>query len=137
MKTPFDVARSTLHAAVVIMVSAVSAVEGCSSDTIAPPPPSVRSQPVAELRQVRVSGTVTDQDAFPVSGVKVSVYRSSPNGRSISTLTDDTGFYSVSLLSAEDIFAHVEKEGYRSAWVSRGIAAGSSFAWDLRIYRMP
>ena len=118
------------------MISALFAVHACSNDRITAAP--VTSGLVASdgLFRVRVSGTVTNDDGLPVSGVIVRVYRGTPNGRVVTAVTGATGSYSVSLLSATDFWAFTVKEGYRSAWQSREIAGQMVFRWDLRIFHL-
>ena len=64
----------------------------------------------------------------------VKVYRGTPGGRHVDAVTDATGSYSVSFLSATDVWAFTVKDGYRSAWQSHEIGGRMVFRWDLRIY---
>lgn len=137
MKNSFDAVRSIRYASLVVMISAVSAVQACSSDTIPTAPRSVTSQPVAEFGQLRVFGTVTDENGVPVAGVIVRVYPTTPSGQPSSTVSDASGFYRVSLPSADGLAAFTEKDGYRSAWHTHFRAHATELRWDLRISRIP
>ena len=133
MKTSADAARSIRHLRVVMMISALFSVQACSNDRITAAP-AITNGLVPGVFRVRVSGTVTNENGVPVAGVIVRLYRGTPNSRPVTTVTDATGFYSVSFLSAADMWAFTVKEGYRSAWQSREIAGRAVFRWDLRIY---
>jgi hypothetical protein len=87
--------------------------------------------------QLRVSGTVTDDDGVPVSGVSVRIYRGYPSGPPSSAVTDDEGVYRISFLSGEGMSAFTVKEGFLSAWQFHPIATASDLRWDLRIHRLP
>src|SRR6185436_19093218 len=86
MKTSAAAGRSIRHARVAIMISALFGVQACSNDRITAVP--VTSGLVAGdgVFRVRVSGTVTNEDGLPVSGVIVRVYRGTPNGRSVTAI---------------------------------------------------
>lgn len=137
MRTSFRRVRSIRYAVFVTMICAVAGVEACSSESNPTAPASVRSEPASELSQIRVSGTVVDDDGAPVPGVIVTILRWAPNGWPLTTVTDDRGFYSVSVLSAAGISARTEKEGYVSATHTHTLSRETAFQWDLRIYRMP
>lgn len=134
MKTSFHGARSIRYVAFVTTISAVSAVQACSGDIIPTAPSSVTREPASEPSQIRVSGTVTDDDGVPVSGVILKV---TPwNGQPLSAVTDGTGFYRISVLPAAGISVLTEKEGYVSAMHTHTLTRGNDFQWDLRIYRI-
>lgn len=130
MKTSSHNARSIRYAGVALMIAAVSAVQACSSDTTLTAPSSIARGPAAARAQIRISGTVTDDDGAPVGGVTVSA-----RGMFF-VVTDNTGFYSVSTLSGLEIVALTTKEGYVSGWHSHSTGR-ADLQWDLRIYRMP
>lgn len=139
MKTRSDYARSIRYAALVTMIAGTSVVQACSSDTILAVPSSdtraPATTPTATSTQLRVFGTVTDDDGAPVAGVKVMIY-SWPNGGTSSAVTDNMGFYSTSFFSASGISAFTEKEGYESAWHSRNNSRTLDGQFDLRIHRI-
>jgi len=136
MKTLSDYARSIRYAGLVTMIATASALQACSADTSLTEPSSVTRAPSPAPAQLRVSGTVTDDDGMPVAGAKVSVYRWTAVGEPCSVLTDSKGFYSVSLVSAAGISAFTEKSGYESTWQSRSIALAAALQLDLRIHRI-
>jgi len=141
MKTKFNYARSLRVAGLLTMIAAASVVQACSSDTIVAAPasatrPSVPSVPSApQSTQLRVSGTVTDDEGLPVAGVKVMVFRSTTSGSPSSAVTDSKGHYSISLLSADLISALTEKQGYESKWHTRSTSGAADVQFDLRIHR--
>jgi hypothetical protein len=136
MKTLSDYARSIRYAGVVTMIATASALQACSTDTIPTEPSSVTRAPSPAPAQLRVSGTVTDDDGMPVAGAKVTLYRWTTVGEPCSVVTDSKGFYSVSLVSAAGISAFTEKAGYESTWQSRSIALAADLQLDLRIHRI-
>lgn len=115
------------------MISALLAVQACSNDRITGAP-TVTNGVAAAVFRVRVTGTVTNEEGLSVPGVIVKVYRGTPTARPVSVVTNATGSYSVSFLSAANIWTFTVKEGYRSAWQSHEVAGRMVFRWDLRIY---
>lgn len=136
MKTLSHYSRSIRYAGLVTMIATAPATQACSSDTILTEPSSVTHAPAPEPTQLRVSGTVTDDDGMPVAGAKVTVYRWTTVGEPCSVVTDSKGFYSVSLVAAAGISAFIEKSGYESTWQSRSIALAAALQLDLRIHRI-
>jgi hypothetical protein len=134
MKTSSNTARSIRTAGFALLIAAVSAVQACSSETTLTEPLSVSRGPTTPPSQIRVSGTVTDDDGAPVAGVTVSFYRMSSNGRAGSAVSDDKGFYSASVSSGFDVLALTTKEGFASAWHNHSVGA-ADFQWNLSIYR--
>lgn len=141
MKTPSDYARSIRNAGLVILIATASVVQACSSDAIPTAPSSVvatsGTRPFApESGRNRVSGTVTDDEGAPVAGVKVTVCSWTAVGPCSVTVTESTGFYSVSFVFAAGVSALTEKAGYESKWHSRNTPFAADFRFDLQINRI-
>lgn len=139
MKTSFHTARSIRYARVALLLAAVSAVQACSSDAISTAPQFATRGPAGtttEPTQIRVSGTVTNDDGAPVAGVIINVYSLPCRNRVASVVSDDAGFYSIRVRSGVDMIVSTEKAGYASVWLNHSIGA-SDLQWDLRIYRTP
>jgi hypothetical protein len=121
------------------MITAVSALQACSSDSTPTGPSSASNAPVAGRAEVRVSGTVTDDNGAPVSGVILKVYSWGPaNVQPVTRISSGSGFYSITVPSSAAISIFAEKQGYASAWHSRtGFqnALATVLKWDLQIYR--
>jgi len=139
MKTLSDYARSIRYATMLTMIAATSVVQACSGDAIPTAPSSAASSAAtgagAPARtQLRVFGTVTDDEGKAVAGVNVTIY-SWPNGGTSSAVTDNMGFYSSSFMPASGISAFTEKVGYESEWHVRNNAPTLDGQFDLRIHR--
>ena len=140
MKTPSDFARSIRFAGLITLIATATLVQACSSDSIPTGPSTATPAGVTppsgiETTQLRVFGTVTDDDNRPVAGVKVTVCGWTAAGPCSSTVTDSNGFYSAPFVSAPGVSARTEKPGYESKWHSRNIASGADYHFDLRIHR--
>lgn len=141
MKTPSDYARSIRFAVLMTLIATASVVQACSSDTIPTDPafgtPASVSRPSgAGTTQLRLSGTVTDDDGVRVAGVRVTVCSWTAVGPCSATVTDSEGFYTISFVPASGISVRTEKDGYESKWESRNIASGGYLRFDLRIHRI-
>ena len=139
MKAPLESARSIRYAGVVLMICAVSAVQACSGDAFPTAPQSVSRGPAgtsAEVRQVRISGTVTNDEGAPVSGVIVKVFHWTATGSPVSAVSDGSGLYNVSISSNDGFSLVTQKDGYVSAWQSHRITNERELQLDIRIFRI-
>lgn len=141
MKTPSDFARSIRNAGLVMLIATATLVQACSSDAIPTGPSSVTPADVArpfapESGRNRVYGTVTDDEGAPVGGVKVTVCSWTAVGPCSATVTESTGFYSISFVFAAGVSALTEKAGYESNWHSRNTPFAADFRFDLQIRRI-
>ena len=138
MKTSSNYLRSVRYAGFVTMIATASLVQACSSDAIPTDPSHVATATASgsEAFEIRVSGTVRDDDGVPVAGARVTLYRWTPTGDPRSTLTDGKGFYSMPFVGAIGISAVAEKEGFERTWRSQNISRSGDLQFDLKIHRL-
>jgi len=119
----------------ITIVFVAAAMQACARDTFPTSPGSGSRVPNVEISQLRLTGTVTNEDGAPVSGVSVKIYRWPSGPQTVTTFTDSDGTYDVSLLSSTGVSAFTEKAGYQSEWHNLDVSRGIYFQWDLKIHR--